>query len=125
MFSQLPVVQLVPQDSEAPYVDKLVAAAAAATGSRSGSGHSRGSIAAEAKARRLSQASVGGSAVAAAEAGPLYACPLYKTPSRAGVLSTTGHSTNFLVHMGLPIPAASTPQFWLLQGVALLCSLDD
>lgn len=123
MFSQLPVVQLIPQDSEAPLVDKLIAAVSAT--SSSVNGHPRSSIAAEAKARRLSQAAVGSTAVVAAAAGPLYACPLYKTPSRAGVLSTTGHSTNFLLHMSLPVPVGTTPQHWLLQGVALLCSLDD
>lgn len=53
-----------------------------------------------------------------------YACPLYKTGVRAGVLSTTGQSTNFVLHMALPLPAGSSPTEWVLQGVAALCALD-
>lgn len=54
-----------------------------------------------------------------------YACPLYKTQARSGALSTTGQSTNFVLHLALPIPSGTQPEQWALQGVAALCSLID
>lgn len=53
-----------------------------------------------------------------------YECPLYKTSVRAGVLSTTGQSTNFVLHIRLPLPAGARPQQSVLQGVAALCALN-
>lgn len=54
-----------------------------------------------------------------------YACPVYKTAVRKGVLSTTGMSTNFVVAVELPISEEDSEQKWILAGVAALCNLTD
>ena len=54
-----------------------------------------------------------------------YECPLYKTSARAGALSTTGQSTNFVLCVSLPIREGTDKDHWVLQGVALLCMLNE
>lgn len=54
-----------------------------------------------------------------------YDCPLYKTSVRAGILSTTGQSTNFVLCVSLPMKEGTDSDFWVLQGVALMCMLDE
>ena len=46
----------------------------------------------------------------------MYDCPIYKTVSRFRVLSTTGHSTNFIMFMKIPIQ--SNYRKWILAGTA-------
>ncbi|KPA75851.1 dynein heavy chain putativedynein heavy chain point mutation [Leptomonas pyrrhocoris] len=55
---------------------------------------------------------------------PVYACPCYKTTDRKGVLSTTGHSTNFILTVNLPRDPQQSENHWVLRGTALFTQLE-
>lgn len=55
-----------------------------------------------------------------------YPCPVYKTSARAGALSTTGQSTNYILSISMPIDANEHPaEHWTLRGAAVLTMRDD
>jgi len=57
----------------------------------------------------------------------LYQCPIYKTSERKGVLSTSGHSSNFIMWMAIPHSGQGYhgEEFWTKRGVALVSQTDD
>jgi len=57
----------------------------------------------------------------------MYACPVYKTSARRGVLSTSGHSSNFILWMSIPhsCQGVHSEVFWTQRGVAFISQTDD
>jgi len=63
----------------------------------------------------------------------VYSCPCYKTTTRAGTLSTTGHSTNFVLMVEVPSKEPCSGNFhkyietysahWIKRAVALFTTL--
>eukprot|EP00746_Dinoflagellata_sp_MGD_P128313 gnl/MRDRNA2_/MRDRNA2_62704_c0_seq1.p1 gnl/MRDRNA2_/MRDRNA2_62704_c0~~gnl/MRDRNA2_/MRDRNA2_62704_c0_seq1.p1 ORF type:complete len:2643 (+),score=576.00 gnl/MRDRNA2_/MRDRNA2_62704_c0_seq1:1172-7930(+) len=53
---------------------------------------------------------------------PHYNCPCYKISTRKGILSTTGHSTNFVMFIRLNSTISSA--HWIKRSAAMLTSLD-
>lgn len=51
----------------------------------------------------------------------IYQCPLYKVLTRQGTLSTTGHSTNFVLYVELP--SDEEESVWVKAGVAMFLAL--
>jgi len=58
-----------------------------------------------------------------ASASASYRCPLYNTSERRGTLSTTGHSTNFV--MNIDLDCSSQAAHWIRRGTCALLQLDD
>lgn len=52
-----------------------------------------------------------------------YECPVYRTSERGGTLSTTGHSSNYI--LDLMLPSRHPTHHWVCRGAAALTQLDD
>lgn len=59
-----------------------------------------------------------------AVAGEIYECPVYKTTDRHGFMTTTGHSTNFVMRLELP-SSKYPPSHFIMRGCAAFCQLDN
>jgi len=61
------------------------------------------------------------------EKDKMYMCPIYKTSDRKGVLSTSGHSSNFIMYVAISHSCTGhhCETFWTKRGVALISQTDD
>lgn len=57
--------------------------------------------------------------------GHRYDCPVYKTSERRGMLSTSGHSTNYVTSIKLGMLPNHEEKYWIKAGVAMLTQTDD
>jgi dynein heavy chain len=55
----------------------------------------------------------------------VYPNPVYKESLRRGVLSTSGHSSNFILWLYMPMEKEHSEQLWTKRGVALITMTDD
>lgn len=53
------------------------------------------------------------------------ALQVYKESLRKGVLSTSGHSSNFIMWIYMPISSDTTEEVWTRRGTALITMTDD
>ena len=65
--------------------------------------------------------------IIASEYNPVsvYDCPLYRTSARAGTLSSSGHSTNYVLSIPGPCESEGDQAHWLRRGCAMLCMNDE
>jgi len=56
-----------------------------------------------------------------------YQCPIYKTSDRKGVLSTSGHSSNFIMYLAIAhsCKGLASEEYWTKRGVAFISQTDD
>ena len=54
-----------------------------------------------------------------------YMCPVYKTSTRQGQLSTTGMSTNFVLNIDMPCQEGVLAKKWVLAGAGAVVNLND
>ena len=52
-----------------------------------------------------------------------YRCPVYMTADRAGQLTSTGQSSNFIMDVHLTMRPGDSSGHWMKRGLAALCSL--